>query len=256
MLSGEYSIFIITNQTKISDNKKQLIKNVWNDLDRIPYVLCAHKNNEYRKPSPKFIDIITMLLTSNGISLDKSNSYFSGDAVGPSDKFAPYQWGSDDYNFSLNAGLNFIRPIDLFGASSVIPTQDIVIMMGTPGSWKTTFAKLFEEQYGYRRLSQDEVGDLKNKISEVHNGLLRGDKFVLDATHASLSNKLPWLNLANQLNKTVMIAWVIREGRPWNKLRSKPVSHFAYVGKYGYVTNFDDPEIIPSGYSYTVEKIY
>lgn len=255
-LSSEYSIFIITNQPKISDSKRQLIENVWEALDRIPYILCAHKDNLYRKPSPKFIDIISMLLFTNGITIDKRNSYFSGDAVGPLDKFPPYQWSSDDYVFAINAGINFIRPIDLFGISSVVPTQDIVIMMGTPGSLKTTFAKNFETQYGYKRLSQDEVGDLKNKISEVRDGLLKGEKFVLDATHASLSNRLPWLNLTNQLNKKVMIAWIIREGRPWNKLRSKPVSHFAYVGKYGYVNNFDDPEIIPPGYNYTLEKIY
>lgn len=53
-----------------------------------------------------------------------------------------------------------------------------------------------------------------------------------------------------------MIAWIIRNGIPWNKLRLKPVSHFAYTGKNGYVNNFDDPEIVPEGYSYTLEKIY
>lgn len=255
-LSKEYSIFFITNQLRISHNKRQLIENVWNNLDRIPYILCADKNNDYRKPSPKFMDIISIILSSKGISIDKSNSYFSGDAVGSTDKFVPYQWSSDDYDFSVNAGLKFIRPIDLFGVSSIVPTQDIIIMMGTPGSWKTTFAKQFESQYGYKRLSQDEVGDLKNKISYVRNGLLEGQKFVLDATHASLSNRLPWLNLAKDLNKTVMIAWIIREGRSWNKLRSNPVSHFAYSGKYGYIKNFDDPEIVPSGYNYNLEKIY
>lgn len=47
-LSSIYSIFIITNQSRLTEVKKQLIENVWNTLDRIPFVLCAHKNNIYR----------------------------------------------------------------------------------------------------------------------------------------------------------------------------------------------------------------
>lgn len=80
-----------------------------------------------------------MLLSDQKIILDRGNSFFSGDAIGPSDKFIPYQWSCDDYTFLNNVGLKFIRPIDLFGVSSVIPHQDIVLMMGKPSCWKLHF---------------------------------------------------------------------------------------------------------------------
>lgn len=251
-LSKDYTIFIITNQGSISSEKKQMIENIWNTLDRIPFVLCAHKKNEFRKPNPTFLNVIRQIIPS----LDISQSFFCGDAVGPSDKFPPYQWGSDDYEFAVNCGFKFVRPIDVFGVSNVVPTQDLVIMMGTPGSLKTTFAQLLEENYGYRKFSQDELGDLTKRISHVRNLLMEGQKVVLDATFAKLDNRLPWLQLAHSLGKTVMIAWSIRDGRFFNKLRTNPVSHFAYDGPHGYVKNFNDPENLPPGLSYTLAKIY
>lgn len=262
-LSKDYTIFIITNQLNLSQSKKNMISLVWNALDRIPFVLCAHKKNEYRKPNTTFMNVINSMLYSNGLlqkntqlQFDIKESFYCGDAVGINDPFVPYRWSSDDYQFSVNCGLKFIRPIDLFGCSNVIPTQDIVIMMGTPGSLKTTFAKLLENNFGYIRLSQDEVGDLSKKLSYVYNGLMEGQKFVLDATFAKFQNRQPWLEIAQRLNKTVMIAWIIRDGRLWNKLRPNPISHFAYDGPHGYCKNFNDPELNTQGYKYVLEKIY
>lgn len=252
-LSSEYTLFIITNQSNLSNAKKEMIEQIWNELDRIPFILCAHKKNEYRKPNTAFLGVINQIIPL----LDISKSYFSGDAVGHSDKFPPYQWGTADYEFSVNCGFNFIRPIDLFGFSNVIPTEDLVIFIGMPGSGKTTFAKLLENNYGYVRLSQDEVGELSGRMSYINQFLLEGKKVVLDATFAKLEKRLPFLQLAHQLCKSVMIAWIIRnDGRCFNKLRSEPVSHFAYSGPYGYVKNFSDPERVPCQFPYILAKIY
>lgn len=256
-LSKIYNIFIITNQPNVSQEKLKMIENIWESLDRIPYVLCANKKNIYRKPEIGFIRIIQDILNSVKITLDISNSYFCGDAIGEEDIFVPYRWSFDDKQFTIKCGLNFIRPIDLFGVSKVIPSQDIVMMMGTPGSWKTTFSKLLEQHYGYVRFSQDEIGDLKNHLLTAENFLKSGNKIVLDATFASINNRLPWIQIAKKLNKSLLIAWVIRDGRPWNNLRSKPISHFAWIGSNGYEKNFSDPRDKPMiGYNYDVELIY
>lgn len=248
-LSREYTIFIITNQSNLKSVKKDMIQYIWEALDKIPFVLCAHMKNQYRKPNTAFLGIINQIIPS----LNISQSYFSGDAVGPSDKFIPYQWGTVDADFAVNCGFNFVRPIDLFGYSSIIPKQDLVIMVGNPGSWKTTFSKLLETNYGYVRMSQDEVSELSRRICYIRQFLLEGRKVVLDATFAKFDKRLPWLQLAHELGKSVMIAWVIRDGRCFNKLRSEPISHFAYSG---YVKNFSDPEIVPSKFPYTLAKIY
>lgn len=251
-LSSDYTIFIITNQYNLSSNKKLMIESVWNSLDRIPNILCAHKKNQYRKPNNNFLSVINRLI----VNLDIQNSFYCGDAVGPLDIFPPYRWSSDDSQFAINCGFQFMRPIDLFGFSEVRPTQDIVLMMGTPGSLKTTFSKILEEQYFYVRFSQDEVGDLKKQIVNIRNVLNSGRKVVLDSTFASSKNRIPFLELSRSINKTLLICWIIRFGGPWNNLRENPVSHFAYVGKYGYTKNFTDPKLELNEFNYEIAKIY
>lgn len=251
-LSNEYNIFIITNQANISSGKIAMIESVYKALDYIPTILCAHKKNNFRKPNNTFINIINQLIQN----LNINESYYCGDAVGNDDSFIPYRWGSDDSQFAINSGLKFKRPIDLFGYSNVIPTEQIVMMMGTPGSWKTTFAKHLEENFGYIRLSQDEIGDLSKQYNRVMNGIREGKKFVLDATFAKLEKRLPWIQMANNMNVDILICWIIRSGYSWNKLRDKPVTHFAFSGPHGYCKNFDNPEIPISGYKFKIEKIY
>lgn len=257
-LSKNYNIFIITNQTNISDKKKAMIEAVWNDLDRIPFVLCANKKNEFRKPNSNFINIIRTVIPN----LDIANSYYCGDAVSPNDPFIPYRWDSKDgklgadYQFAINCGLNFIRPIDVFGTAVLTPTEDIVMIMGTPASLKTTQAKILEQQYGYVRFSQDEVGELTKQADNIVNLLRSGKKVVLDATFPSNKKRLPWIELAHHLGKSMRIAWIIRNGAPFNALRANPISHHAYTGKFGYTPNFNDPRDIPNGYDVKVQMIY
>jgi DNA 3'-phosphatase len=260
-LSRDYTIVIITNQSKISNNKKQMIENIFLDLDKIPYVLCANRSNEYRKPAPTFMNIIFNILQQNGINLDIKNSFYCGDAIGKTDHFIPYQWSDDDLTFANNSGLRFVRPIDLFGVSNVIPTQDIIIMIGTPGSFKTTCSKLCEQHYGYVRFSQDEIRnergtltkDLKKHYQLIFDTLASGKKIVLDAKHSGAEYRNPWIHLGIQMNKTILIVWCIRCGRCFNKLRPEPISHFSYIH---YVQSFTDPEYDPLSQYYTVAKIY
>lgn len=209
-LSNEYTIFIITNQYKLSLNKKLMIESVYENLDRIPNILCAHKKNQYRKPNNNFLNIINSVIEN----LDIRNSFYCGDAVGKFDIFHPYKWSSSDYDFAINCGFQFVRPIDLFGVSDVRPNQDIVLMMGTPGSLKTTFSKILENYYGYIRFSQDEIGDLKKHISKIRETLTSGGKVVLDCTFASSKNRIPFLELAKTINKNLLICWIIRFGEP------------------------------------------
>lgn len=262
-LSKDYSIFIITNQTNISQTKQDMIASVWNALDGIPTVLCANKKGEYRKPNPGFVDVIRNMLGVNNINLLQGKSFYSGDAIGPTASFIPYKWKDNDYLFALNSGIPFIAPNLVFGHVTVMPTEDLVIMMGMPGSLKTTFAKGLES-YGYARFSQDEISskNLTNEVNTIIQTLLAGKKVVLDATFTKEEKRIYWiqvvqqLNIQRNLNLKVRILWCIRDGRPWNKEREIPVSKFAYVGPYGYVTNFTDPYISKDKYGYEITEMY
>lgn len=264
-ISKDYSIFIITNQQKISHMKQEMIMSVYNELDCVPTILCANQYNQFRKPNTGFIQVIRSMLLSNNIDFNQHESFYSGDAVGPSDAFLPYRWGEDDLNFAVNSGLTFVRPNDIFGHSVVMPTENLVIMMGTPGSLKTTFAKGLEN-YGYIRMSQDEVKykDLQKSVNEIASFLLSGQKVVLDATFAKEEKRAFWLSLVQNLNQQynieikVHILWNIREGRPWNDKRGveERVSSAAYYGPNGYVKNFSDPRNSQSIYHHKVTQLY
>lgn len=233
-LNEEYTIFIITNQSNISQEKLQFICNIWKDLESIPHILIAHKKNQYRKPNNGFMYVIQGIMQCN-----ITNSYYCGDAIGESDSFIPYRWSSDDSQFASNTGLSFIRPNDLFGINYEIPTTDFVMMMGNPGSCKTTYAKFLESNYGYVRFSQDECGDLLKNLPQIENGLKLGYKIVIDATFGNIQNRIPWIQMCQRIGKEMTIVWMIRDGRAFNSMREKPITHFAYSA---YTKNFTSPE--------------
>ena len=245
-LNEEYTIFIITNQSNISPEKTAFIENIWRDLEFIPHILIAHKKNHYRKPSNGFMYVIQGMLGKKPI-----NSYYCGDAIGPSDEFIPYRWGSDDSLFAYNSDLSLVRPIDLFGTNYETPTTDFVMMMGNPGSYKTTFAKYLESNCGYVRFSQDECGELINFLSQIESGLRSGYKVVIDATFGNFKNRTPWIEMCQRIQKEMTIVWMCRCGRAFNAAREKPVIHFAYST---YTKNFADPEY--EGMPYKLIKNY
>uniref|UniRef100_A0A6C0BDY5 Uncharacterized protein n=1 Tax=viral metagenome TaxID=1070528 RepID=A0A6C0BDY5_9ZZZZ len=272
-LNREYTIFIITNQFNFTVEKLKMIENVYRCLDSIPHILIAHLKNSYRKPSPSFISVISNIIKSNGKEFDHINSYYCGDAVGSDDPFPPYRWKSTDYDFSIAIGFNFIRPLDLFPAFSFNPRQEItdpstniksfvnkyqlIIMMGMPGSGKSTYAKALEYYCGYCRFSQDEYGgDLEKHQQTIIQTLMSGKYVVLDATFSSFQKRIIWLRIGKELGLAMAIVWAIRDGRPFNKLRDKPVSGFAYHGKYGYNKNFNDPEERPLSIEYDIIKMW
>ena len=282
-LNRDFTIVIITNQLNVTIGKIGMIEEVYKALDCIPYILVAHKKNHFRKPNTGFLSVINCIVQS----FDITNSYYCGDAIGINDSFPPYrrthkdkstgkidEFG-DDYNFALNSGLKFIRPNDLFLPFSFIPTitlsdptnntttvinkYHMILMMGTPGSGKSTYAKILEHYYGYARFSQDEYGgNLKKHQDLVVRTLYSGKCIVLDATFASLSNRMHWLTIGKMLNIKMAIIWSIRDGRPFNNLRNEHerISHHAYDGKYGYTKSFSDPEIKPEGIEYDIIKFY
>jgi len=236
-LSNEdYQIIIITNQININNIKEEIILNVWKQLNGIPLILCANKNNCYKKPNTTFYQLLLSTLSEQPIEL-----YYCGDAVG-NDQYPPYRWSSSDLNFANNISARFIRPLDIFYSNyeTFYPTEQLVIIMGNIGSGKTTLARRLEMYNNYIRYSQDEVGTLDQvgRTKEIKGLLLSGRKIILDATHSNSKKRQHWVNLANSINISSCIIWIIRDGRQFNKLREKPITSLAYSQ---YVKYFSIP---------------
>lgn len=247
--SNEYNIVIITNQLNIKRDKLLFIQNIWIELECIPYIFIAHKKNIYRKPNITSIQILQQIFN---LQVDIKKSFYCGDAIGLTSDYPPYQWNNTDLLYCNNCGFNFIIPYQLFSFPYEIATSNFVIMMGNQGSGKTTYALNLEKNYSYRRFSQDEYGTLLNRYNEISHLLLNGINIVIDATFPSTEKRYPWVNLCVSLNKTITIVWCIRDGRPFNSKRNKPVPEIAYSQ---YAKNFNDPQYDVLNSYYKIIKI-
>ena len=124
--------------------------------------------------------------------------------------------------------------------------------MGTPGSGKTIFARRLENEYNMVRYSQDEHGGKLNKSSikkQMTDILNENKSIIIDATNSSSKNRQIWIDFANELNKSYIIVWFVRDGRPFNELRIlnkvPPVAYGVYT-KYFTRPLIEDNYIIMS----------
>jgi hypothetical protein len=148
-----------------------------------------------------------------------------GDAVGPSDPYPPYCWASSDADFAAAIDATFVRPCDLFPpALPLAPSekQELILLMGNPGSGKSTMGR---DLASYIHVEQDTMASKAATKKAVIAALAIGKSVVVDATHGSATNREPYLTLG----VPVRIVWSIKDGRPFNALREKPVPEVAYA---------------------------
>jgi len=184
-------------------------------------VAIDKKDKVYRKPGRGLYDL---LLKELGPIKEVR---MCGDAVGPSDPFPPYQWSDVDSGFAKAIGASFGRPSDLFGHSKPVEpraTQELVLLMGNPGSGKSTTAAALAAK-GYVHVEQDLLKTKEASLKAVQAALKTGKSVIVDATHSSETNRQPY----QSLGVPIRILWHIRDGRPFNKERAKPVPPVAYA---------------------------
>jgi DNA 3'-phosphatase len=227
-------VMIITNQSQYNEIVHQKIENVRQTLQGIngwsPAIFIATKKDHYRKPNIQILNLLANLTSTFSFG-----GAFCGDSCdSPSETYPPYKWGSDDLQFASNCGFNFIRPIDWIGSNRnhITIFERVIIMMGVPGCGKSTLANdLLRKNPEYVVHSKDiEKTKIKKKVIE---SLSRGMKVIIDATHPSIKSRNEWREFG-----PVAIIWIITDGRPFNKLREHPISHFAYSS---YTSNFQEP---------------
>jgi bifunctional polynucleotide phosphatase/kinase len=178
-----------------------------------------------------------------------------GDAAGPTDPCPAYRWASSDAEFATAIGAQFLRPCDVFAVEpvpvSASAQQELVLLVGNPGSGKSTTSRSLAG-LGYIHIEQDTLKNKAETLKVAKATLATGKSVVVDATHASSENRAPYIQLAKSLNIPYRILWHIRDGRPFNSLREKPVPEIAYAM---YSKHFVDPLSI-SGTDATVQIVF
>jgi bifunctional polynucleotide phosphatase/kinase len=237
-------VALITNQSdwKTSPDPEVKITSILAALQEIngwtPWCLIATATRKeqgtlYRKPGRGLYDLLVEQLSPTTITEVR----MCGDAVGPSDPYPPYRWASSDFDFAKAVSATFVRPCDLFppcSSVSISASQEIILLMGNPGSGKSSLARDLVTK-GYIHVEQDNMTSKAATKKAVITALAPGRSVVVDATHGSSTNRAPYLSLGFP----VRVLWCIRDGRPFNALREKPVPEVAYAV---YSKHFVRPE--------------
>ena len=185
------------------------------------------KDTVFRKPGRGLFDVLKA-----EIKVPITEMVMVGDAVGPEASYPAYTWSNADSGFAAATGATFQTPLEAFGTSPGVPhrdgKQELVILMGTPGSGKSRTGVAFKAA-GYVHVEQDLLANKAATLKAVTAALKTGKSVVVDATHGSEENRAPYKALAATMKIPYRILWHIRDGRPFNKLRPKKESGAAVV---------------------------
>ena len=168
------------------------------------------KVNRYRKPAPGVWEQLAQDFIQKGVVIDKSSSFYCGDAAGRPEGPKPWagstksaekkNFADTDLRFAVNAGLAFYTPEQLFLGSddlAIDPSQcggldprtiprsarspyenirvadelEMVVLVGSPGSGKTSLAKAVFERKGYVWINNDTLKTQEKCAMKTSEGI-------------------------------------------------------------------------------------
>lgn len=98
-----------------------------------------------------------------------------------------------------NAGVKKISELDssLKYLKIQKPEQEVIFMIGAPGSGKSAISKRIEKEWNYVRINQDELGTKKAVDKELAIKLQNGNSIVLDATNGNIARRGELITIIN-----------------------------------------------------------
>ena len=194
-----YMIVVFTNQSKLW--KHEQIKIAMGSLEIPIWVVVAMKK-DYYKPNPKLLDDLL-----HGEAISKENSFFVGDALG-----RKHDHSDCDLEFAKNIGIKCYTPEEMFATTpknfeiQTIPKSDmpeVIIMVGYPGSGKSTIAAHICSDENYKHI-QGDVYKTSSKMRKAAKPFMQESKsIVFDATHSSRKKRKELIDFAKKFNYKV-----------------------------------------------------
>ena len=160
-------------------------------------VLIAN-DKQNMKPATNMYD---QFVKNNKIK--SSASFFVGDALG-----RPNDWSNTDKLFAEAIGLPIKTPEEVFSFDKHVQqsrkAQEIVVLVGYPGSGKTQFATcLFGQNDRYAILHGDELKTSVKIIKAAKPLLQNGLSVVIDATNPSKEKRNEYIDLAKDFKVAI-----------------------------------------------------
>ncbi|KFD53225.1 hypothetical protein M514_05935 [Trichuris suis] len=231
-----YNVVIFTNQKGISSGRMPE-EEFQSKLERIANVLCipfvcyaSTRDDFYRKPRLGMWERYCATENSNA-QVNMEWSVFVGDAAGRRAELnRPKDHSCADRLFALNAGLRFqtpeeffmgrppetykmpafnpkaltIRPIEQLleptGSPLTTGKQEVIILVGVPGSGKSYFFTKYLKPHGFVHVSLDVLANSNRCIKYVEESLEQGNSVVIDNTNADRKSRATYVALAKKAN--------------------------------------------------------
>ena len=230
--SKGFCIVIFTNQSR--DFKKTQIENALNLLD-VPYKAYIMYNKKLKKPNPYYFNEFIQ-----GKVVNKNMSFYVGDALG-----RPGDFSDSDKNFAINSNIKYITPEEIFPFEKKtqivledVKVQEMVIMIGYPGSGKSTYAKKNFTKSNYTILNGDILKTESKMIKELKKELSIGKSVVLDATFGTDYKKKgaprprqPFIKIAKENGvyiRAIHVNSSIELSMDRNRKRQKPIPKIVF----------------------------
>ncbi|XP_055536336.1 uncharacterized protein F21D5.5-like isoform X2 [Wyeomyia smithii] len=239
LLKNGFKIVIFTNQAGISKGKlkidefKTKIEALQMKLNIPLQAFISTGKGKYRKPLTGMWDSLCQLF-NGGLQVDKGRSFYIGDAAGRLEQKKPVKRKKDhscaDRLMALNVGIPFFTPevhfqnskdiewakpefdpksacgfSDLLspsGSKLVLSRQEIIIMVGFPGSGKSHFTRAHLEPKGYTLINRDTLGSWQKCVSQLENTIRNKKSAVIDNTNPDAESRKRFIEVAKKRNVT------------------------------------------------------
>ena len=224
-----FSVVIFTNQSK--PWKVTQIQNVAKSLEIPVFIVVAHEKCDY-KPNPILYDVLPQATT-----IDRTQSFFVGDALGRKG-----DWADSDKLFATNIGLQCYSPEKMFANKeepvlfqplNLSEAKQIIIMVGYPGSGKSSVAKHICLNTNFVLIQGDVHKTSAKMIKAALPGVKEGKSIIFDATNSSRKKRGEYIEFAKKHDMNVLCIHVstsLDVAYKRNKLRddTKQVPKIAY----------------------------
>ncbi|ERL92654.1 uncharacterized protein F21D5.5 [Dendroctonus ponderosae] len=281
----QYKVVFFTNQSgvgrdpaKIAEFKKK-ISNIVNDLKVPVQVFISLGKKMYRKPRTGMWDALEKN-KNNGVEIDVGESFYVGDAAGREKNWAPKRnkdHSTADRLFAMNIGLKFYTPEEFFLKQKPSPYKlpdfdpradishlklpdlsydklNVIVMVGGPGSGKTSFVKDSLLPNGYIHVNRDKLGTWQKCVKTMEESLEKKSNVVIDNTNVDKATRARFIEAAKKFGADIrcfVMETSLDQMRHNNKFREMTDKNHAVVSDiiiFSYRKNFQEPEI-SEGYS-------
>ena len=275
---------IFSNQNGITQGHikekdfKNKVDKLFTELKYPFVIICAKEKDFFRKPCTGMIEIFKKYFNEN-LELELNECIFIGDAAGrkKSKTYKKNDFSDSDHKFAINCNFKFFTPEEFFlNEKSNYPKitnklydyeknnndhikfdespnfKEAIILVGSPGSGKSTFAENYLVPKGYVRINQDNLKTKQKVIKCLMQNIDEGKKIVIDCTNPQKNGRSEYIKICKEKNYPIRafvfqvskeLAMHLNNLRAINKNRkhySEPVNN---IPIHTFFKNFEQPEI-------------